>query len=183
MAFVGSISQISYLTSVAPFLSFINNCPQVILGVITNLLPVVMLSILMSFVPIVMRLMGRVAGMPTLSLIELRCHESFFWFQVIQVFLVTTMTSAASAAVPQIIDNPGSLTTLLAQNLPLAANFYISYFILQGLVFSSGELFRILALILYNAFAKFLDKTPRSLYTRWSSLSSVSWGEVFPVLE
>lgn len=183
VAVVGSISQISYLTQVAPFLSFINDCPDVILGVITNLLPVIMLSILMSLVPVIMRFMGRVAGKPTLSLIELRCHESYFWFQIIQVFLVTTMTSAASAAVPQIIENPGSVTTLLAQNLPLASNFYISYFILQGLLLSSGQLLRIVGLIIFNALSKILDKTPRKMYNRWSSLSSISWGSVFPLIE
>ncbi|OQU94446.1 hypothetical protein CLAIMM_00801 [Cladophialophora immunda] len=183
VAVVGSISQISYLTEVVHFLRFINNCPKVILGVITNLLPVVMLSILMSLVPVIMRFMGKFAGLPTLSLIELRCHESYFWFQLIQVFLVTTMTSAASAAVPQIIKHPGSLTTLLAQNLPLASNFYISYFILQGLVFSSGQLLNIVGLVLYNTLSKILDKTPRKMYNRWSSLSSVGWGSVFPIVE
>jgi calcium permeable stress-gated cation channel len=183
VAFVGSISQISYLTEVAPFLSFINKCPKVILGVITNLLPVIMLSILMSLVPPIMTFMGKFAGKPTFSLIELFVHESFFWFQLIQVFLVTTLTSAASAAVPQIIKDPGSLTTLLAQNLPLASNFYISYFILQGLAFSSGQLLRIVGLILYNALSKVLDKTPRKIYNRWSSLSSVGWGSVFPIVE
>jgi calcium permeable stress-gated cation channel len=183
VAVVGSISQISYLTEVAPFLSFINKCPKVILGVITNLLPVIMLSILMSLVPVIMRLTAKFAGRPTLSLVELFTHESYFWFQLIQVFLVTTLTSAASAAVPQIIKEPGSLTTLLAQNLPLASNFYISYFILQGLVFSSGQLLRIVGLILFNALSKVLDKTPRKMYNRWSSLSSVGWGNVFPVVE
>lgn len=183
VAFVGSVSQISYLTSVAPWLSFINTCPAVILGVITNLLPVIMLSILMALVPVIMRFMGKVAGKPTLSLVELRCHESYFWFQVVQVFLVTTLTSAASAAVPQIIDNPASLTTLLAQNLPLASNFYISYFILQGLVLSSGQLLRIVGLIIFNALSKILDKTPRKMYNRWSSLSSIGWGSVFPLIE
>lgn len=127
--------------------------------------------------------MGKVAGLPTLSLVELRCHETFFWFQIIQVFLVTTMTSAASAAVPQVIKNPGSITKILAENLPLASNFYISYFILQGLVFSSGQLVQIVGLILFNLMSKYLDKTPRKMYARWSSLSSVGWGSVFPVLE
>ncbi len=120
---------------------------------------------------------------PTLSLIELRCHESFFWFQIVQVFLVTTMTSAASAAVPQVIKNPGSLTAILAKNLPLASNFYISYFILQGLVFSSGQLLQIVGLILFNVMSRVLDKTPRKMYNRWSSLSSVGWGSVFPIIE
>jgi calcium permeable stress-gated cation channel len=183
VAVVGSISQISYLTKVVPFLSFINKCPKVILGVITSLLPVIMLSILMSLVPVFMRLLGKFAGLPTLSLIELRTHESYFWFQLIQVFLVTTLTSAASAAVPQIIQNPGSVTSLLAENLPLASNFYIAYFILQGLLFSSGQLLNIVGLILFNALSKILDKTPRKMYNRWSSLSTVGWGNVFPVIE
>ncbi|EXJ78590.1 hypothetical protein A1O1_08991 [Capronia coronata CBS 617.96] len=183
VAVVGSISQISYLTKVAPFLSFINDCPKVILGVITNLLPVVLLSVLVSMVPVIMKFMAKIAGKPTLSLVELRCHESFFWFQIVQVFLVTTMTSAASAAVPQVIKNPGSVTSLLAKNLPLASNFYISYFILQGLVFSSGQLLRISGLIVSNALSRLLDKTPRKMYTRWSSLSSVGWGTTFPVIE
>ncbi|KAG9778889.1 putative membrane protein C24H6.13 [Exophiala dermatitidis] len=182
-AVVGSISQISYLTKVAPFLKFINDCPEVILGVITNLLPVVMLSLLISLVPPIMKFMAKIAGKPTLSLIELRCHESFFWFQIVQVFLVTTMTSAASAAVPQIIKEPGTVTNLLAENLPLSSNFYISYFILQGLVFSSGQLLRITGLIVFNALSKFLDKTPRKMYNRWSSLSSVGWGTTFPIIE
>jgi hypothetical protein len=183
VAFVGSISQITYLTQVLPWLSFINDCPKVILGLITNLLPVIMLSILMSLVPPIMRFMGKAAGKPTLSLVELRCHESYFWFQLIQVFLVTTMSAGAAAAVPEIIDNPESVTTLLAQSLPKASNFYISYFILQGLVFSSGQLLRIAGLIIYNALSKILDKTPRKMYNRWSSLSSVGWGSVFPLIE
>lgn len=55
VAVVGAISNLPYLTQVAPFLSFINNIPEVILGVVTGLLPSVMLAILMSLVPIIMR--------------------------------------------------------------------------------------------------------------------------------
>jgi len=36
-------------------------------------------------------------------------------------------------AIQPILNNPASVTTLLATNLPLASNFYIYYFILQGL--------------------------------------------------
>lgn len=98
VALVGAISNITYLTEKVPFLSFINNCPTVILGLITNLLPAGMLLLLMSLLPPYLQLMATIAGLPTQSSIELKTHEFFFWFQVIQVFLVTTMTSAASAA-------------------------------------------------------------------------------------
>jgi calcium permeable stress-gated cation channel len=46
---------------------------------------------------------------------------------------VTTLSSAVSKAIQPILNDPTSVTTLLATNLPLASNFYIYYFILQGL--------------------------------------------------
>jgi hypothetical protein len=55
VAVVGIISNINYIIDKVPFLSFINSIPQVILGVVTGLLPVVMLAILMSLVPVICR--------------------------------------------------------------------------------------------------------------------------------
>ena len=183
VAIVGSISQINTLTQVLPWLSFINDIPQVILGVVTNLLPSVMLALLVSLVPIFFKLLGKLAGKPTLSAVELRCHESFFWFQVIQVFLVTTMTSAASSAVPTILKTPGSIPNLLAQSIPRASNFYVSYIILQGLTFAASALVQITGLILFHLLSKLLDTTPRKMYNRWANLSDLGSGTVFPFQE
>jgi hypothetical protein len=55
VAIVGVISNVNYLTSNVPFLGFINNVPDVILGVVTGLLPVVLLAVLMALVPIICR--------------------------------------------------------------------------------------------------------------------------------
>ena len=54
-AVVGAISNINYLTDKVPFLKFILNCPDVILGLITGLLPSIMMSVLMALVPIITR--------------------------------------------------------------------------------------------------------------------------------
>lgn len=54
-AVVGAISNINYLTNKVPFLKFIDKVPQVILGVITGLLPTVAMAILMALVPIILR--------------------------------------------------------------------------------------------------------------------------------
>lgn len=182
---VGAISQLNYLETVdgLQWLKFINNLPHFLLGIITNLLPVVMLAVLMSLLPPYLRFMAKTAGLPTLSLIELRTQNFYFWFQVVQVFIVTTMTSAASAAVPEILHNPSSVTSLLAENLPKASNFYISYFILQGLSFASGALLQMVPLILFKVLGKILDSTPRKMYNRWCTLSSLGWGTVLPILE
>jgi Calcium-dependent channel, 7TM region, putative phosphate len=147
---VGIISNVNFLTQKVTFLRFIDSIPPVILGVVTGLLPVIMLAVLMALLPIWLRFLAKTSGLPTLSQVELRVQTSYFWFQVcslchcrevvvanilqvIQVFLVTTLSSAVSKAIQPILNNPASVTTLLATNLPLASNFYIYYFILQGL--------------------------------------------------
>ena len=188
VAFVGAISNIKQLSQgspgkppTLPWLNFINKIPSVILGVVEGLLPSVLLAVLMALLPIILRLMARLAGKPSLSSVELRVQNSYFLFQVIQVFLVTTITSGASAAVIQIISTPSQATSLLATSLPTASNFYISYFILQGLSISSGALLQLVGVILYKVLGKFLDTTPRKMYKRFVTLSGLGWGTVFPI--
>ncbi|PYI36734.1 DUF221 domain protein [Aspergillus indologenus CBS 114.80] len=180
-AVVGSISNINFLTSKVPFLKFINDVPSWIQGVITSLLPTVLMSILMALVPIILRLMAKLGGAPSLAAVELTTQNFYFAFQVVQVFLVVTLASSASAVVTKIIDEPTSAASLLANNIPTASNFYISYIILQGLSFSAGALLQISGLILGKVLGRLLDNTPRKMYKRWSSLSGLGWGTVYPV--
>ncbi|KAE8448898.1 hypothetical protein EG329_008694 [Mollisiaceae sp. DMI_Dod_QoI] len=181
VAVVGAISNINYLTDKVHFLSFINHIPSVILGVVTGLLPSVLLSVLMSLVPVVCRLgMSKLSGEVTLPRVELRCQSWYMAFQVIQVFLITTFASGASSVVTQIINEPGSATTLLAQNLPKASNFYISYIIVQGLGIASGNLLNIGSLVMLTVVGKFLDKSPRKMFKRFITLSGLGWGTLYP---
>ncbi|PGH10641.1 hypothetical protein AJ79_05355 [Helicocarpus griseus UAMH5409] len=180
-AFVGMISNIAYLSNLLPFLGFINKLPQVIQGVISGILPAAALALLMALVPVILRFMARQSGLPTTARVELFTQNAHFCFQVVQVFLVTTLTSAASAATSQIIKDPLSAKDLLAKNLPKASNFYISYFLLQGLVLSAGAVVQVMGFVIFKLFVAFFDTTPRKLYERWTSLSGLSWGSVFPV--
>ncbi|RAH85473.1 DUF221-domain-containing protein [Aspergillus japonicus CBS 114.51] len=180
-ALVGTLSNISSLTDLVPFLGFLNDLPDVIIGLISGLLPSAALSMLMSLVPVICRACARCAGVPSDARVELFTQSAHFCFQVVQVFLVTTLTSAASAATAQIIKNPLSAKDLLAQNLPKATNFYISYFLLQGLTMSSMAVVQVAGAVVFKFITTFLDRTPRRLYRRWATLSGLSWGNVFPV--
>lgn len=97
------------------------------------------------------------------------------------MFLITTASSAASAVGAQIASDPGSVTTLLSENLPKASNFYISYFIVQGLGVSSKLVSNVVGFVIFTIMYKFLSGTPRALYKKWANLSAVSWGSVLPV--
>jgi len=65
--------------------------------------------------------------------------------------------------------------------LPKASNFYISYFILQGLTVSSGVLAQAVGFVLFSIFYKFFTGSPRAMYKKWTNLSAISWGSVVPV--
>ncbi|EED24591.1 DUF221 domain protein, putative [Talaromyces stipitatus ATCC 10500] len=180
-AIVGTISNVTYLANLIPFLGWLAHLPGFIEGVITGLLPSAALILLMSLVPPICRLCARKAGLPSLSRVELFTQSAHFCFQVVQVFLVTTITSAASAAVSQIIKNPLSAKDLLAQNLPKASNFYISYFLLQGLSMSSGAVVQIMSAVIFKILSVFFATTPRRLFNRWTQLTGLSWGSILPV--
>ncbi|OBT41569.1 hypothetical protein VE00_09155 [Pseudogymnoascus sp. WSF 3629] len=180
VAAVGLISNVPQLATLS-WLSWINKIPSKILGVVSGLLPSVLLSILMSLVPIIMRILAKVSGEPTLARVELFTQNAYFAFQVVQVFLVVTIGSAASSVAKKIADNPSSATSILAEKLPLASNFYISYFILQGLTIASGVVSQVIGFFIFGLLYKYLTSTPRSMYVKWTTLSAMSWGSILPV--
>jgi len=180
VAFVGLISNISYLMTYS-WLAWLNKIPSQILGVISGLLPAVMLSILMSLVPVIMRLCAKLKGEPSLARVELFTQNAYFVFQVVQVFLVVTVASSASSIVQDLIESPTGITTLLATRLPTVSNFYISYFIVQGLTISAGVISQVIGFVIFRLIYKLLAGTPRKMYMKWSNLSAISWGSTLPV--
>jgi calcium permeable stress-gated cation channel len=94
---------------------------------------------------------------------------------------VVTLSSGASALIQGIINNPTDTPKLLANGLPKASNFYISYFILQGLTIASGVVSQVVGFVIFKLLYKFLTSTPRSMYQKWTNLSAISWGSTLPV--
>lgn len=181
VAFVGSISNIEALTEKLHFLRFLNHLPPWISGVVSGLLPTILLAVLMALLPIFLRLMAKVSGVPSGTLVEHYVQSAYFAFLVVQVFLVTTLSSGAAAVVQEIINQPTSAMSLLASNIPKASNFYISYFMLQGFTIAGGALLQIVALILFHVLSTIFDNTPRKIWQRWNLLSITGWGTVFPI--
>lgn len=181
VAFVGVISNLTYLTNRLPWLSFIYNLPDQLLGLITGLLPTILLKVLFLILPVFIRGMGSVAGCVTVQQVELFAHDAYFGFLIVNSFIVVTLASSASSVVTSIIDDPTSAMQLLANNLPKASNFFISYIILQGFLISGTTLFQIVGFFAFYILSALLDKTLRKKWTRWNTLDGMVWGTAFPV--
>lgn len=183
VAVVGCISNVNFLEDKIFFLAFLKKVPEVIMGLITGVVPALALSILMSLVPFFIKKAGTMSGSTSFQQTELYCQSWYYAFQVIQVFLVTTCTSSASSTVTEIIDDPSNAMFLLARNLPKASNFYISYFLIQGLTLPAAFLFQMVNLILNKVLGRLLDSTPRQKWNRYNTLAKPSWGVIYPVIE
>ncbi|KAK7203891.1 hypothetical protein BZA70DRAFT_250254 [Myxozyma melibiosi] len=181
VAAVGAISNITYLTDKVHFLRFILNLPKPLFGLVTALLPTVLLALLMMMLPKILRLAARISGVPSTAMVELHVQNSYFSFQVVHVFLITTISSAAASVVTQIISEPSSAMSLLANNLPKASNFFIAYILLQGLSGAGGLALQIVALIISQILPRILDSTPRKMFNRFINFSAPAWGTTFPV--
>ncbi|OAA55260.1 DUF221 domain protein [Niveomyces insectorum RCEF 264] len=179
-AFVGIVSNVGFLSSKVFFLHWIADLPSAITGVIQGLLPAVALSLLMAMVPAAMRVCARSAGIPSAPMVELYTQNAYFGFQVVQVFLITTLTSAASAAFTQILEDPLSIKDLLSKNLPKASNFYLSYITVQCLAGGALGLVHVLDLIRHTIIVRTIEH-PRRSFELWQKLKRPHWGGIFPV--
>jgi calcium permeable stress-gated cation channel len=177
---VGTISNISYLTDKIRWLRFIDNLPDPILGFLTGFIPPYVLSELVSYVPNIFRYIAKLSGQPTTVEAEKLTQNWYFAFQVIQVFLVTTFSSGAATVATKIANEPTSVPVLLARNLPKAANFYLSYFIIQGLGSATKTVVNYSDLFSYIFYDRVFDRTPRQKYARRTQMKGIGWGKAYP---
>jgi hypothetical protein len=180
VAFVGIISNIEGLCVRESWLAWLCTLPKPVIGIIQGILPPVLLAVLMMLLPIVLRLLGRFEGIPTRTGLELSLMTRFFIFQVIHSFLIVTLSSGIFAALPSLLSNPSSIPGLLAQYLPQASTFFLTYILLQGLSGVGGGFLSAVALVLYYVKLFLLGSTPRSVYNIKYGQTTVAWGTLFP---
>ncbi len=94
--------------------------------------------------------------------------------------MIVTLSSGIIAALPDLVNNPGSIPSLLAQNLPKASNFFLTYIILQGLSGTASGFLQVVPLVLYYVKLFILGSTPRSIYNIKYTLRNVAWGTLWP---
>lgn len=183
VAFTGSLSQLQTLAHQVSWLTWILKAPSVILNIIQGVLPAVFLSILMFLLPVILRFLVKFQGTVSGNLVELSVQQYYFAFLFVQLFLVVTISGAATTLISFFSDPSSiqSIPNLLATNIPKASNYFFSYMLLQALSTSAGALVQIGSLIGWFILAPLLDSTARQKFQRQTNLSNIQWGTFFPV--
>ncbi|KAH9868681.1 hypothetical protein J1614_007753 [Plenodomus biglobosus] len=180
VSLVGALSNIEYLAENVKFLGFLHKLPPSIMSLLSGLIPPILLSALARWVPKIFRNIFTYCGDATKTTIELRVLKWFFVFQVLQVFLVTTLSSGAAAVASQILTNPGSVPQLLAERLPSASNTYLTYFVVQALSNAPSNILNYSDVLFYIFYDRVFDNTPRKKYNSYIDLKGMAWGKLFP---
>ncbi|KEY74939.1 hypothetical protein S7711_01288 [Stachybotrys chartarum IBT 7711] len=182
-ALVGLLSNISYLADNLDWLAWLNTLPDPVMGVLSGLLPPMISSLLNSYVPNIFRFIFKTCGGATTTVNELKVQKWFYIFQVTQVFLVTAVFSSGATVFSEILRrarNPSTIPRLLAKELPKSSNYYLTYFLIQGITASADNILNWSDLLQYLVLGWAFDKTPRQMFNRYTSMKGIASGKVFP---
>ena len=177
---IGTISNAKELADRVSWLSWLNDLPPTVLGLLTGLVPPYLTSWFVSYVPKLFRHIAKLSGEPTTPQAELKTQAWYFVFQVFQVFLITTFSSGAAAVATKIARHPEQTANLLAQSLPKASNFYLTYFILQGTASAAQTVLNYSDLFEYLFYVYFWDKTPRQHFSTYAQMKGVPLASWYP---
>ncbi|ORZ07890.1 hypothetical protein BCR42DRAFT_455829 [Absidia repens] len=179
VVFVQSISSLDSLSKILPFLSAVNNMGPTAVGIIQGILPAVALAILISLVPIIFTYLSKLEGIPQKSFVDLSVLHKYFFFQFIDVVLVSTIAGGILQTLPQLIENPTTIINILAENLPKASTFFITFVMLQA-TNSTGQAILQLVPYLLSFVMPIFSTTPRDIYKQKTTLPGISIGTLIP---
>lgn len=180
VAFTGLLSQLTYLESTFPWLSWLSTLPSWFISAIQGVLPALFLAILMAILPLILRFLSKAQGNHTGMAVELTVQNYYFAFLFVQLFLVVAISSSFSTVINN-VTNVTSWPEMLAQNIPSSSNYFFSYMILQAMSVSAGALVQIFSLVSWYILAPMLDTTARTKWGRTTNLNQMQWGTFFPV--
>ncbi|CCK71666.1 Spo75p KNAG_0H02510 [Huiozyma naganishii CBS 8797] len=178
---IGLLSQIPYLA----YLILIPNSSEFRSEVVYNLViiifPVVSLIFLTECAPYIFRLLSYLKGCRTGSEIEVDTQKWFFAFLFVHLFLVVTISSGVSFVIENLINNPTTVPSILAAELPKSSNFFCSFILMRGMAYCGGNLIRIGELFIEVFYYKLCLYTPHKRLERLRKSLYFQWGSVYPI--
>jgi hypothetical protein len=201
VALTSFLADLDTLASTVDWLSWISDWPKVAKSIIQGAIPSAILQSLLLLVPIVYRSIVQFQGAPTGSTREVQVqnwHFLFLFTQVrdpraayiaivdhylryFQVFLVVSISGSLICFLTGAAESPKSVSAELAQTLPKAANYFMSYVLIKALTGSGSAILQPYTLLVYCSSLVF-DVTPRQKWERQAKLATIEWARLFPPL-
>lgn len=180
VAFAGTLSQITSLSSIVPGLGWLDSLPEWLLGVIQGVIPPAILACLLWSLAAILRKLAVVQGAPSRQVVEELVQNYYFRFLFAQLFLIIVMTSGFVSVKSKI--EQGLIATLdsIMRAVPQASNYFLTYMLLQAFSISGSALLQPGDIAQKLILGPVFDRTPTQQKMRAGAPERVEWGTHFP---
>ena len=141
---------------------------------------------LQQLLPPLFIMIGQAEGLPSFSEVQMRAFSRYFLFQVLNVFLVTTIAGSIFDTVAKIVKSPEEGFTMLGDSLPQLSSFFITFVTVKTFLALGLELVRIMALgqaaLRYILFPNATLRTKRSVIMGMRAIDDPGWFPFHKVL-
>ncbi|KAJ0250164.1 CSC1-like protein [Hirschfeldia incana] len=159
IAFVQSLANLEGIQKVLPFLKPLIEM-KTVKSVIQGFLPGIALKIFLIILPTLLMTMSQIEGYTSLSYLDRRSAEKYFWFIIVNVFLGSIITGTAFQQLKSFLEQPPTeIPKTVGVSIPMKATFFITYIMVDGWAGIAAEILRLVPLVVFHLKNAFLVKT------------------------
>ncbi|KAL3943621.1 MAG: hypothetical protein SGBAC_002289 [Bacillariaceae sp.] len=134
------------LVSISPRLAQLDKASALFASGIAMVQPICIVSLQQALPPLLMAI-GRMEGCVSFSEVQMRSFSRYFLFQVLNVFLVTTIAGSVFDTIAIIVENPETAFEMLGYSLPRLSSFFITFVTIKTVFGLGVELVRTVSII------------------------------------
>ena len=146
VALVSLLVSESALISSSPRLAQLDQATALFSSVISLVQPLCIVLIQQILPPLFMAI-GKLEGLISFSDIQMRAFSRYFLFQVVNVFLVTTIAGSIFDTIAIIVETPEAAFEMLGNSLPRMSSFFITFVTVKTFFGLGLELVRTMSIV------------------------------------
>lgn len=146
VALVSLLVSETALVASSPRLAQLDQATALFSSVISLVQPLCIVLIQQILPPLFMAI-GKLEGLVCFSDIQMRAFSRYFLFQVVNVFLVTTIAGSIFDTIAIIVETPEAAFEMLGNSLPRMSSFFITFVTIKTFLGLGLELVRTMSLV------------------------------------
>jgi len=178
VALVSLLVSESALVSSSPRLAQLDDASAFFSTAIAMVQPLCIVGI-QQLLPPLFIIIGKAEGNICFSEVQMRAFSRYFLFQVVNVFLVTTIAGSIFDTIAIIVENPEAAFEMLGNSLPRMSSFFITFVTIKTFLALGVEMVRTLAIVQatvrYLLFPNATLRTKRSVLLGMRAIDDPGW--------
>ncbi|KAL7521595.1 hypothetical protein ACHAWX_006274 [Stephanocyclus meneghinianus] len=146
VALVSLLVSESALISISPRLNQLDKASAIFSAAIATVQPMCLVGIQMLLPPLFIRI-SQSEGILSFSEAQMKAFSRYFTFQVLNIFLVTSIAGSIFDTLAIIIETPESAFEMLGNSLPRMSSFFVSFVTIKTFVGLGVEISRVVGIM------------------------------------